>query len=83
MVVELPKEQYRNVKHLFKDKSYLNIFRSHLERTPMDKKVFVDNLENPKTAVIVVLPRLFFGGQANNEEFNSQFRELTYLLKFI
>ncbi|MCE7741228.1 MAG: GNAT family N-acetyltransferase [Candidatus Heimdallarchaeota archaeon] len=78
MFLELPKENYLDVKHLFKDKSYLNIFRSHLERTPIEKKVFVDNLENPQTAIIYGFPRLFFGGKADNEKFNSEFRRFLY-----
>ena len=78
MIFELPKERYREIRHLFKEKSFLNIFRSHLERTPIEKKVFVDNLEKPQTAVIVVIPRLFFGGKADNEKFNSNFRKILF-----
>jgi len=78
MIFELPEERYRNIRHLFKDKSFLNVFRSHLERTSIKKSVYVDNLENPQTAVIVVIPRLFFGGKANNDTFNTEFRKLLF-----
>ena len=78
MAIELPKEKYREIRHLFEDKSYLNIFRSHLERTPIKKSVYVDNLENPQTAVMIVIPRLFFGGKGDNRAFNSEFREFLF-----
>ena len=78
MVIELPKERYREVRPLFKEMSYLNIYRSHLERTPIEKQVYVDDLENPQTAVIVVLPRLFFGGKADNSNFNSSLRKFLF-----
>jgi RimJ/RimL family protein N-acetyltransferase len=47
--------------------------------------VFVDDSKNPQTAVILIIPRLFFGGRVDNQEFNRKLRELLYdnlVLKF-
>ncbi|MHA2038510.1 MAG: GNAT family N-acetyltransferase [Promethearchaeota archaeon] len=85
MIIELAKKDFHKVKHLFSKRTFINIFRSHLERTPVTKQVFVDDNIIPQTAVILVIPRLFFGGKANNEEFNKELRKLLYVehvLKF-
>ena len=58
MTKELKKADYLKVINLFNDRKYVNSFRSHLERTPISKRVLVDDLEDPKTAVIIVPPRL-------------------------
>ena len=78
MIYKLPKERYSSIIPLFKDKSYLNIFRSHLGYTTIKKTVYVDSLDNPQTAVIVVVPRLFFGGKADNKNFNKSFQKILY-----
>ena len=47
--------------------------------------MFVDNAENPHTAVIIAIPQLFFGGRADNEGFNAQMKIMLYktlVLKF-
>ncbi|MHA2472221.1 MAG: GNAT family N-acetyltransferase, partial [Promethearchaeota archaeon] len=77
-MIELEKNDYRKVEHLFSERGFINIFRSHLERTPIPKKVFVDDNKKPQTAVILVLHRLFFGGRSDNEKFNRELRELLY-----
>ena len=74
MTKELKKADYLKVINLFNDRKYVNSFRSHLERTPISKRVLVDDLEDPKTAVIIVPPRLFIGGRADNQEFNQDLR---------
>ena len=74
MIKELEKKDYKKIRHLFEDRDYVNSFRSHLERTPITKRVLVDDIDDPQTAVIVVPPRLFVGGRADNEEFNQGLR---------
>ena len=74
MIKELEKKDYKKIRHLFEDRDYVNSFRSHLERTPITKRVLVDDTNDPQTAVIVVPPRLFIGGRADNEEFNQGLR---------
>ncbi|MHA2122309.1 MAG: hypothetical protein ACW990_13985, partial [Promethearchaeota archaeon] len=84
-MIELEKKDYRRVEYLFSERTFINIFRSHLERTPIPKQVFVDDSKNPQTAVILIIPRLFFGGRVDNQEFNRKLRELLYdnlVLKF-
>ena len=73
---ELPKEKYRDIRHLFNELYYLNRIRSHLERTPISKKVYVNDEEEPKSAVIYVKPRFFLGGKADNKEFNGNLSNL-------
>ncbi len=85
MIEELEKKDFHKVEYLFSKKTFINCFRSHLERTPVPKQVFVDDSKNPQTAVIVVIPRLFFGGRADNEEFNKELKKILYedlVLKF-
>ncbi|MFW9820718.1 MAG: GNAT family N-acetyltransferase [Candidatus Thorarchaeota archaeon] len=85
MLEELEKSDFHNVKHLFIERTFINIFRSHLERTPIPKKVFVDNIDNPHTAIIIAIPQLFFGGRADNKEFNRELKKILYetlLLEF-
>ena len=53
MIEELEKKDFHKVLDLFSERSFINIFRSHLERTPVPKQVFVDVTKNPQTAVIV------------------------------
>ena len=74
-------KDFHKIKHLFEDRPFIEGLRSTLERIPVPKHVFVDNADNPQTAVIVVFRHcdlqinLFFGGRADNEEFNKEFRE--------
>jgi RimJ/RimL family protein N-acetyltransferase len=75
MIQELEKTDYLKVRHLFSEREYVNSFRSHLERTPVAKRVLVDNTEEPQTAVIIVPPRVFLGGKADNMKFNEGFRK--------
>ena len=75
---ELPKEKYRDIKQLFIELYYVNRIRSHLERTPISKKVYVNDLEKPTSAVIYVKPRFFLGGEADNKEFNEDLSSLIY-----
>ena len=85
MLEELEERDFHKVKYLFSKRAFINCIRSHLERTPIPKQVFVNDTKNPQTAVIVVIPRLFFGGRADNEEFNKELRTLLYeelVLKF-
>jgi len=85
MIEELEKNDFHKVEYLFSERTFINSFRSHLERTPVPKQVFVDDTKNPQTAVIIVIPRLFFGGRADNEEFNKELRKILYedlVLKF-
>ncbi|UCC18650.1 MAG: GNAT family N-acetyltransferase [Promethearchaeota archaeon] len=78
MIEELEKEDFHKVKNLFNERTFINIFRSHLERTPIPKQVFVDNINHPQTAVIVVIPKLFLGGRADNKEFNKELKKILY-----
>ena len=85
MLEELEKKDFHKVKHLFSERAFINIFRSHLERTPIPKQVFVDNAEYPHTAVIIAIPQLFFGGRADNEGFDALLKKMLYktlVLKF-
>ena len=81
MIEELTEKDFHKVKHLFEEKPFIEGLRSTLERIPIPKQVFVDNTDDPQTAVIVVFRHcdlqinLFFGGRADNEEFNKEFRE--------
>ncbi len=78
MIVELEKKDFPKVENLFSERSFINSFRSHLERTPVPKRVFVDDKKNPQTAVIIIIPKLFFGGRANNKYFNKELRKMLY-----
>ncbi|NVM43430.1 MAG: GNAT family N-acetyltransferase [Candidatus Lokiarchaeota archaeon] len=78
MIQELEKKDFQKVEYLFGERSFINSFRSHLERTPVPKQVFVDDIKNPQTAVIIIIPSLFFGGRADNEEFNKELRKMLY-----
>ncbi|MCE7743673.1 MAG: hypothetical protein GPJ52_00915 [Candidatus Heimdallarchaeota archaeon] len=49
-------KDFHKVKHLFEDKPFIEGLRSTLGRIPASKQVFVDNSNNPQTAVIVVFP---------------------------
>ena len=42
MIEELEKKDFHKVKSLFSEKTFINSFRSHLERTPVPKQVFID-----------------------------------------
>ncbi|MFW9785265.1 MAG: GNAT family N-acetyltransferase [Candidatus Heimdallarchaeota archaeon] len=78
MLAEIEKKDFHKLKSLFSERKYINRFRSHLERTPIPKKVFVDHKKNPQTAVILVSSTQFFGGNADNEEFNKDLRKFIY-----
>lgn len=85
MLEELEKKDFHKVEYLFRERTFINSFRSHPERTPVPKQVFVDDSKHPQTAVIIVIPRLFFGGRADNIEFNKELRKMIYedlVLKF-
>jgi Tfp pilus assembly protein PilF len=77
-------KDFHKVKHLFEDRPFIHNFRSQLERSPIPKQVFVDNTDDPQTAVIVVFRHgyskieLFFGGRADNEVFNKDLRMMLY-----
>lgn len=77
---ELLTEKYKDIIPLFKEQHFVNRIRSHLERTPVSKKVFVDNIKNPTTAVIYVKPRLMFGGKADNTDFNKEIGKFLYAI---
>ncbi len=72
MFEELPKEKYKEIIHLYDDSRFVNSIRSHLERTPISKIVFVDNVDDPKTAAIIVQHRSFLGGKSDNRHFNEE-----------
>ncbi len=80
MIEELIEKDFPKVKKLFGERPFINRFRSHLERTNVPKQVFVDNTDDPQTAVIVVFlhdsftVEFYFGGRADNEEFNKELR---------
>ena len=84
MLEELMEKDFPKVNQLFKDRPFTHSFRSQLERIPVPKQVFVDNTDDPQTAVIVDFQhydlgiRLYFGGLADNEEFNEEFRKMFY-----
>jgi tetratricopeptide (TPR) repeat protein len=84
MIEELMEKDFHKVKHLFEERPYIEGLRSNLERIPIPKHVFVDNKDDPQTAVIVVFLHftlrilLFFGGRADNEEFNNEFRKMFF-----
>jgi len=78
MIEELEKKDFHKVENLFNERIFINCFRSHLEKTPVPKQVFVDDIKNPQTAVFIVMPRLFFGGRADNKEFNKELRKILY-----
>ena len=84
MIEELEEKDFHKVKHLFEDRPYIEGLRSTLERITIPIHVLVDNKEDPQTAVIVVFWHsdlriwLYFGGRADNEEFNKEFRRLLY-----
>ncbi|MFW9827247.1 MAG: GNAT family N-acetyltransferase [Candidatus Thorarchaeota archaeon] len=78
MLEELEKKDFHKAKYLFSEISFINILRSYLERIPVHKKVFVDDINHPQTAVILVIPKLFFGGRADNQEFNNELRKILY-----
>lgn len=78
MLEELERKDFHKVKYLFSERTFINSFRSHLERTLVPKKVFVDDINHPQTAVILVIPKLFFGGRADNKEFNNDLKKILY-----
>jgi tetratricopeptide (TPR) repeat protein len=84
MIQELMEKEFHKVKHLFEEKPFIEGLRSILERIVVPKQVFVDKKDDPQTAVIVVFLHtdlriwLYFGGRADNEEFNKEFRRMLY-----
>ena len=82
-------KDFHKVKHLFEEKPFVEGLRSTLERIPVPKHVFVDNRGDPQTAVIVVFRHtdlriwFYFGGRADNKEFNKEFRKMLYQEPFI
>ena len=77
-------EDFHKVKLLFEERPFIEGLRSTLEDIPVPKHVLVDNKDDPQTAEIVVFRHydfgvlLFFGGRADNEEFNKEFRKMLY-----
>ncbi len=78
MFVELPKERYKETIPLYNNARFINAARSHLERTPIEKTVFVDNLDSPKTAALIVKHRTFLGGDSTNSAFNIALRDFFF-----
>lgn len=84
MIEELMEKDFHKVKHLFEERPFIEGLRSTLEGIPVPIHVLVDNKEDPQTAVIVVFRHndlgiwLYFGGRANNEEFNRELRMMLY-----
>ncbi|MHA1346552.1 MAG: hypothetical protein ACTSO3_09170 [Candidatus Heimdallarchaeaceae archaeon] len=74
----LPSERYNEIIHLFDRSRFINAARSHLERTPRSKKVFVDSLTNPQTAAMIVKHRTFIGGNSKNLAFNKALRNYLF-----
>ena len=70
MFIKFPQERYTELINLYSKSSFINSARSHLERTPIKKEVYVNDLDNPKTAAIIVKHRIFLGGNSNDSEFN-------------
>ncbi|MHA2358475.1 MAG: GNAT family N-acetyltransferase, partial [Candidatus Heimdallarchaeaceae archaeon] len=84
MIEELMEKDFHKVKHLFEERPFIEGLRSTLERFPISKHVLVDNKDDPQTAVIVVFSHfslsilLYFGGRADNYEFNQELRTKLY-----
>ncbi len=81
MFVELPKERYKEIIPLYDKSRFINAIRSHLEGTPIEKEVYVDNLENPQAAALVVGHRAFLGGDSSNTIYNIALRDFFIIKK--
>lgn len=44
----------------------------------IDGSIYVDNIENPKTALVILEDMLFLGGQASNPKFNDEIYDLLF-----
>ncbi|MFW9851395.1 MAG: GNAT family N-acetyltransferase [Candidatus Thorarchaeota archaeon] len=77
----LPRERYKEIIHLFDKSRFISSFRSHLELISVSKEVFVDDIENPQSALVMVNQMGFLGGKANNNTFNKALFDYFFIEK--
>ena len=77
----LPRERYKEIIHLFDKGRFTSSFRSYLELISAVKEVFVDDLNNPQSALVMVNNKGFLGGATNNITFNKAFFDYFFIEK--
>ena len=76
MIYELKKDEFHKVSHLFKKKE---ISRAHWTLTTSESgRVFVDDIENPQTAVVKWNAFYYVDGQYDNDAFIDEWYELFF-----
>ena len=77
----IPRERYKEIIHLFDKGRFISSFRSHLELISAVKEVFVDNLNNPQSTLVMVNNKGFLGGATNNNTFNKALFDYFFIEK--
>ncbi len=76
MIYELNKEEYKKIIPLLSNNGYSNVVIKSIIDGNTRGKIFVDNIENPKTALVwAIYCMYYFLGDGNNSEFFSKFHE--------
>jgi RimJ/RimL family protein N-acetyltransferase len=76
MLCELRREEFRKIRSIFEELAYTLAIDSVIEGN-RPGKIYVDDVESPKTALVWAKPSEFFlAGHPDNHEFNSSLQKL-------
>jgi RimJ/RimL family protein N-acetyltransferase len=75
MIRELEKRDYQKVRHLFKELGW-NLITTAVTEGSSPGRVYVDRVEDPRTAFMCTVEGYYLAGYENNDEFNTSLNKL-------
>jgi len=75
MIRELEKRDYQKVRHLFKELGW-NLITTAVTEGSSPGRVYVDRVEDPRSAFMCTVEGYYLAGYENNDEFNTSLNKL-------